>query len=423
MNDHALVWNTDSQLQVTSLSARLRGFAGTGSGMPLRVSDLFGQDDSFSLPVAAHQWALDGEHLTFEAEVRGEMLRFDLQPLLDTAGATIGVAGRASELRTRSRVHARVLEHAQQFAGMGTWHQDLRTGTATLSDGLAPLLGSAIDPQSFDIRAFDHPDDRDAIARAIESQGDGGYTCDHRIASASGRIRAVRERVRTIVDDRGVPIARIGTLTDISDFKEREAELSELALYDGLTRLPNRSSLDERLSEALARCKRNDRRCGVLFADLDDFKAVNDVHGHDFGDRVLASVADRLNRNVRGSDTVARLGGDEFVILIDELFSDEAAVDAARKILRSFDDPFVVDDRAISLSASIGIATFPRCGSTPNELLKAADCEMYAVKRNGGSGVKLAARREETAFRSDENPSCPADYSPDQDRLEIRESA
>ncbi|MDP9110559.1 MAG: GGDEF domain-containing protein, partial [Candidatus Eremiobacteraeota bacterium] len=132
---------------------------------------------------------------------------------------------------------------------------------------------------------------------------------------------------------------------------------------------------------------------------------------------------ERLNRYVRGSDTVARLGGDEFVILIDELFSDDAALDAARKILRSFDDPFIVNDRAVSLRASIGIATYPRCGKTPGDLLKSADCEMYAVKRNGGSGVKLAPGREETRLRVDENPSCPVDYSPEATLFDILESA
>lgn len=423
MYDQALVWNTDTKLHVTSLSARLRDAARIDSGTPLRVSDLFGQDDPYALAVAAHEWALEGEALTFEAAVNGETFLFSLQPLLEVGGATAGVSGRAIPIEGPAGIRAGVLEHAERFAGMGTWHQDLRTGTVTVSHGLMALVGAEIDPKTFDIRAFDHPDEIDTITQTIAEAGNDAYVCDHRIQCAGGRVRAVRERMRTIVDHRGVAVAQIGTLVDISDFKEREAELSELALYDALTRLPNRCALDERLTEALARCSRNDRRCAVLFADLDDFKEVNDEYGHDFGDRILAAVADRLNRYVRGSDTVARIGGDEFVVLVDELFTDDAALDAARKILHSFEEPFVIGDRSVSLRASIGVATFPRCGKTPGELLRAADCEMYAVKRNGGSGVKLAASREETGFRTDENHTCQADYSTDQDPFDIRESA
>ncbi|MDP9025613.1 MAG: PAS domain-containing protein, partial [Candidatus Eremiobacteraeota bacterium] len=248
MYDQALVWNTDMQLQVTSLSARLRGFAGIGPGMPLRVSDLFGQDDPYALSVAAHQWALDGEHLTFEAGLRGQTYRFNLQPLLDASGETVGVSGRAVPVPASGGVHPGVLEHAERFAGTGTWHRDLRTGILTISQGLMALVGAEINAETFDIRAFDHPDERDAITRTIAQSENDRYAVDHRIQCAGGRVRSVRERMRTIVDERGVAVAQIGTLVDISDFKEREAELADLALYDGLTRLPNRSALDERLT-------------------------------------------------------------------------------------------------------------------------------------------------------------------------------
>lgn len=423
MHDQALVWNTDSQLQVTSLTARLRELAGVGSGMPLHVSDLWGNADPLSVAVVAHHWALDGEELAFETEIRGSAFRFELQPLHDLAGATIGVAGRALELRASDGLHSDALRHAERFAGMGTWHCDLRTDLVTISDGLGSLLGIEPRPYAFNIRTFDHPDERERIARSIAEQESDAYVCDHRVMCAGGRVRTVRERVRTIFDDRGLAIAQLGTLIDISDFKEREAELSELALHDALTRLPNRTSFEERLNAALTRCDRVGRRCAVLFADLDDFKAVNDAYGHDFGDRVLSSVAERLNRHVRSSDTVARLGGDEFVILIDELFSDEAALDAARKILRSLDEPFTVGNRSISVSASIGIATYPRCGASASELLAVADREMYAVKRNGGSGVKLAALREESAVHTDEKEKCQVRFSPEPRHFATLESA
>ncbi|HVA28599.1 MAG TPA: diguanylate cyclase [Candidatus Baltobacteraceae bacterium] len=413
MHDQALVWNTDSNLQVTSLTARLRDIAGVGScGGSLSVSDLWGQIDPFAMAVVSHHWALDGETLTFEAPIRDVAYRFEIAPLFDLAGSIVGVSGRAIEVREAHPLHE-ALGHVERAVGLGTWYEDLRTGLVTVSEGLARLLGTTRYGDQLDVRSHDHPDDREYVARTIADRaGDNGYSVDHRVLCADGRVRAVRERLRIIFDNRGMAIARIGTIVDISDLKEREAELSELAHHDALTRLPNRAALEERLAMTIARSDRNQRRGAVLFIDLDDFKAINDAHGHAVGDRVLVEVAERLGRHVRASDTVARYGGDEFVVLIDDLFTDDAGVDAARKILHSFDEPFLIGPRSIGVSASIGIATYPRCGATPQELLAAADREMYVVKRNGGSGIKLAPAREESAVATTEKTACQVPSSP-----------
>ena len=407
MHDQALVWNTDTKLQVTSLTARLRDYAGVGMRPgTLHVSDLWGTSDPFAVAVVAHHWALDGESLSFEAPVRGAAYRFEIAPLLDPAGKVIGVSGRATELDGAAGLDADTLRFVERSAGLGTWYEDLRTGLVTVSEGLATILGTQRHHARFDVRLYDHPEDRARIAAVVAESDDGDYTVDHRVSCAGGRIRTVRERRRTICDDRGITIARVGTMVDISDLKEREAELSELALRDALTHLPNRAALQERMSAMVERSRKRDRRCAVLFIDLDRFKRVNDAYGHEFGDRVLTCVADRLSRHVRATDTVARLGGDEFVVLIDELFTEEAGVDAARKILRSFDEPFALDNRTVSISASIGIAVYPRCGESPEALLACADREMYAVKRNGGSGVKLAAIGQESGGANAENSAC-----------------
>lgn len=427
MQDQALIWNADHQLQVTSLTARLRDLANVGSiTRALTVSDLWGCDDPLGVPVVAHHWALAGESLAFDALVHGVNYHFELEPLHDIDGRVIGVGGRACEALAEA-AHARhaAIGEAERTAGVGTWYEDLRTGVTTISEGLANLLGIARNVTTFDIRAFDHPQDRESIKRAIADQReDASYTCDHRILCFGSRMRAVRERARMLFDERGVAIARIGTLVDVSDFKEREAELSELAHYDLLTHLPNRALLEERLAASVARSERHGLHNAVLFIDLDQFKAVNDTYGHSFGDRLLASVGDRLTRHVRASDTVSRLGGDEFVVLIEDLFSDEAAVDAARKILRSFDEAFSIDDRRVTLGASIGIATFPHSARTPRELIDAADREMYVVKRNGGCGIKLAHPEEESALRATEKAVCPQVHSsPEHRHFATRQSA
>lgn len=373
MRNQALIWNTDTSLRVTSLTARLRGFAGIGERKTvLHVSDLWDGPDPF--PILAHQWALAGETLAFEARVRGAHLAFEVEPLLDPQGAIAGVTGRAAEIADPGSSLAAAYPHAERAAGLGTWHEDLRTGRVAISEGLANLLSLPYETTQLSLRSFD--------------QG--------------GRVRSVRERLRTMFDERGAAIARVGSLVDITDLKEREAELCELALHDALTRLPNRHALEERLRTSLARCERNGRRCAVFFIDLDDFKDINDAHGHAYGDRVLVAVADRLTRHVRASDTVARIGGDEFVVFIDDLYTDEAAADAARKMLHSLDDPLNIGEGTIRVRASIGVATYPgSCTSAP-ALLAAADREMYAVKRNGGNGIKLA-----TAWQAHSSPARP----------------
>lgn len=391
MRTQALIWNTDTSLRVTSLTARLRGFAEVGARKDrLHVSDLWDDQDPF--PILAHQWALAGETLAFEARVRGMHLAFEVEPLLDPGGAIAGVTGRAVEIASPGSSLATAYPYAECAAGLGMWHEDLQTGAVTISQGLANLLGLPYETTQLQVRTFDHPADRDAIARALAAaNNEHGYSCDHRILCQGGRVRAVRERVRTMFDANGVPIARVGSMLDITDLKEREAELSELALRDALTRLPNRAAFEERLHSSLARCERNGNRCAVFFLDLDDFKAINDALGHAYGDHVLIAVADRLARHLRASDSVARIGGDEFVVLIDDLFSDEAAADAARKILRCLDEPFRIGDAEISVSASIGVATYPGGCTSPATLLAAADHEMYVVKRNGGNGIKIAS--------------------------------
>jgi diguanylate cyclase (GGDEF)-like protein len=298
MRNQTMIWNTDTTLRVTSLTARLRGFAeiGTRTG-DLHVSDLWDDPDPF--PVLAHYRALSGETLAFEARVRGTHLAFEVEPLLDPEGAIAGVTGRAVEIVSS--------------------------------------------------------DDREYIARLV---------------------------------------------AEITDLKAREAELSELALRDGLTRLPNRAAFEEHLRASLARCERNRCRCALFFIDLDDFKAINDAFGHAYGDRVLVAIADRLTRHVRASDMVARFGGDEFVILIDDLSSDEAAAEAARKLLCCLDEPFHISDAQIRVTASIGVATYPGTCSSPATVVASADHEMYAVKRNGGNGIKIG-----TAWRAHSSPA------------------
>jgi diguanylate cyclase (GGDEF)-like protein len=134
---------------------------------------------------------------------------------------------------------------------------------------------------------------------------------------------------------------------------------------------------------AIAQAERSGKRLALMFVDLDRFKSVNDIHGHDLGDRVLRELATRITSCMRGTDTVSRQGGDEFVILLPEIDSQEDALPVARKLLAELEAPLLMDDIEIVLGASIGIACFPEDGQDHETLLCHADAAMYLAKSLG----------------------------------------
>jgi len=166
-------------------------------------------------------------------------------------------------------------------------------------------------------------------------------------------------------------------------------ELDLLAHYDFLTELPNRKHFHDQLNKAIERAKNNQRLLGLLFLDLDRFKAVNDSLGHAAGDDLLRVVASRLRECVRDHDIVARLGGDEFVILVEDIQDTETAASLACKIAERMTESVSLNGHETFISTSIGIAIYPNDGNTLEELLKNADAAMYEVKGQGRNGMQF----------------------------------
>ena len=173
--------------------------------------------------------------------------------------------------------------------------------------------------------------------------------------------------------------------------KESEQNLNYLAHYDALTHLPNRVLFLDRLSQALASARRNNRLVALMFLDLDRFKNVNDSLGHDSGDQLLSEVATRLISCIRNEDTVSRLGGDEFTIILGEINSAEDAAHIAQKLLNSLTEPFTLKGHEIFISASIGITIFPDDSTDNDSLLKNADMAMYDAKQRGRNNYQFFA--------------------------------
>ena len=176
------------------------------------------------------------------------------------------------------------------------------------------------------------------------------------------------------------------TLAAAIERRYAEGRLSYLAQFDALTGLPNRTMYLDRLGQSLVEAERDHRPVGVLFVDLDRFKAVNDTFGHAIGDLVLEQAANRLNGAVRAGDTVGRLGGDEFAVALAHLANADDAASVAQKLVTQLSMPFHIGGHTIYVSASIGISVHPVDGSDPDTLLKCADTAMYRAKESGRAG-------------------------------------
>jgi diguanylate cyclase (GGDEF)-like protein len=207
----------------------------------------------------------------------------------------------------------------------------------------------------------------------------------YRVRRKDGTIRWVHARGFPVTDQDGNVYRIAGTIEDITVRQELEARLQQLAHFDPLTGLPNRVLCYDRLNQAIALARRNKDKVGVMFLDLDRFKAVNDTLGHLVGDELLRQVAGRLEGCLRTCDTVGRLGGDEFTVVLAELAQPGDAGLVAQKVIDALKQPFSLGSREVFISSSVGIALFPGDGEDAETLLKNADAAMFRAKSLGRS--------------------------------------
>jgi diguanylate cyclase (GGDEF)-like protein/PAS domain S-box-containing protein len=231
------------------------------------------------------------------------------------------------------------------------------------------------------VREFAAAEDAEAIISLVSEVGAGCRS------SSSREVRFVRPDAKLVWGsivlscagdqrDNGI----IAVVQDISTRKALEAELLHQAFHDSLTGLANRALLMDRIDHAIAQSQRDPERIGVLFIDLDDFKAINDTQGHAAGDRVLQRVAMTLLNATRGCDTVSRLGGDEFAVLLERVNQDEGPEVAAQRIVNALAQPIEVEHgRCVTVTASIGIA-MRSCTEERDELIRNADVALYEAK-------------------------------------------
>jgi len=285
--------------------------------------------------------------------------------------------------------------------------EDSPTDALILSDALEALDGARVEhvsrlsdavrmlhDQHFDTIVTDLslPDARglDAVTRLRTCAADATLIVCSAVTDDALELQVIELGAHDFLAKSGLDHASVARAVRFARVRRStEKRLARLAYYDALTGLANRSLFYERLSECLR--ARRVSTCGVMFLDLNGFKGINDEFGHDAGDLVLCEFASRVRAAVRESDLVSRLGGDEFAILAPSV--DREQLDAlARRIGSAACRPVAFGDVEIPVSTSIGLAMYPECGDSPQQLLSAADMAMYEAKRGGGDKpLRLAA--------------------------------
>ncbi|HEU0233735.1 MAG TPA: diguanylate cyclase [Gallionella sp.] len=302
-------------------------------------------------------------------------------------------------VRTQEEFFRMIAENVEDFLAV----LDLEGRRLYNSLSYAKLFGSIEAIKGTDSFAEIHPDDRERVKQAFRETVRSGrsHRLSFRFVLADGSIHYMESCGALIRNSHGQALRVVVVSRDVTERIREENKIRNLAFYDALTQLPNRRLLNDRLDQAMAASKRSGRYGALLFLDLDNFKPLNDMHGHSVGDLLLVEVAHRITSCVREMDTVARFGGDEFVVVLSELNENKAestvqAEIVAQKINAVLSEPYaatVQKDGKETMTikhhctSSIGVVMFINHEADADDLVKWADIAMYQAKEAGGNQV------------------------------------
>ncbi|HYD94399.1 MAG TPA: EAL domain-containing protein [Noviherbaspirillum sp.] len=324
-------------------------------------------------------------------------LDFLFQPLFEPDGSVAGIFCQINDVTEAYQAQAALRESQDRLregmhaARMVVWDWDLSSGRIKLSDNAPAILGCASDATDAIFRAI-HPDDgkavRDLHAHATPDRS--RFKAEFRfVRPDNGNTIWLENRARVVFGEHGAAAAVKGVVLDITERKRAEKQVQDAARHDSLTGLPNRALLHEYCEHILALATRSRTGGALLFIDLDRFKPINDLYGHDAGDMVLREVAQRLSACTRREDIVSRLGGDEFIVVLPNVDSPHDPATVARHIIAAIERPVAFGELQLVVSPSIGISLFPEHGKNLEELIRSADLAMYAAKKAGRNTFKF----------------------------------
>ncbi|NJD03663.1 MAG: diguanylate cyclase, partial [Ruminiclostridium sp.] len=278
----------------------------------------------------------------------------------------------------------------------GIWDWDKEKNEVFISSRCRKMLGYKVNELSSTLEAMIrliYPDDKEKLLKALESyissKSKRYFHTELRIKTGTGEYKWVLVKGKAVLDKDGAVIRIAGSLTDINERKMAEEKIHQMAYYDNLTGLPNRTLLLDRFSIAAANAVRKKRMVAVYFLDLDNFKTINDTLGHVYGDELIAKVGKHLREQMRKGDTIARLGGDEFIIMQPNIREFDEVTRMALRLLDSFKQPWILEGREYYVTTSIGVTFFPDDGQDMLTLMKNADTAMYRAKELGKNNFQL----------------------------------
>jgi diguanylate cyclase (GGDEF)-like protein/PAS domain S-box-containing protein len=364
---------------------------------------------------AEQEWIWSLEDVTVEREAEARIRRALVEQELILTNATVGIVfarnrvlqrcnprfeqmfgygrgemiGKTSEdLFASASEYASVIERLYaDMAATGAYAIEQQVRRKDGSTFWCKVVAKAIDPKHPEEGAISIYEDitaerakresleasRDAAEASKKSAEASRDALEHAVAERTVELQAANERLQA----------------EIADRRQAETRAQHLADHDPLTGLPNRRLLEDRLTQALAASQRNSKQTAVMFVDLDRFKNINDSLGHAAGDQVLKEVAERLVKQLRVVDTICRIGGDEFVVVLPEIKRASDAANVAAKILEAVALPFLVDERELNFTSSIGISVFPDDGRDAESLIRNADAAMYHAKETGRANYQF----------------------------------
>jgi len=380
---------------------RLRRLAG-GEHVPVLM--LTGLDDETSIARAYEAGATD---FFVKTNSQWTLLAERLRYLL-----------RSARMRKELAASQAKLTRAQRIARLGNWGWDLLARWVTLSEECYSIAGLTRQEQGvadWFVWSRVLEEDRSRITElfreALVTRKPLDFEC--RVVRPNNQVRAVHVEAEMEFDDGGRAVAMHGVVQDITERRQAEDQIRQLANVDSLTGLPNRRFFRDQLAATVERARATGSMVAVLFIDIDRFKQTNDTLGHDVGDQLLREVAKRLNQTLRGSDTVARsevaetgaatpgnsgrarthsvarLGGDEFIVLLTDITGADDVARVAERLLEAIRQPIHCGAQELFVTASIGVSLHPNHGDDVDSLIRMADIAMYVVKDAGRNGWQL----------------------------------
>ena len=369
---------------------------------PKEVAERFFADDRSVLDTGTP--ILHREEHYFSPEGQERWLLTSKVPLRDSKGAIVGLVGVGLDITDRKRGDAELafqrtlLKALMDNVPDQIFFKDTESRFLQVSKAQAERFGlkdpsEAIGKTDFDFFTEIHARQARADELRILMTGKPELNKEEVETRQEGPDRWVLTDKMPLFDDHGKVIGTFGVSRDITEIRQADEKLKFMATHDPLTNLPNRFLLNDRLRMSIGLSQRNQMPLAVMLIDLDNFKTVNDTLGHDVGDGLLCSFAERIQKCLRVTDTLARMGGDEFVAILSEIKSPDDPTIVATRILSALEEPHHVGAHDLFVSSSIGISVYPDDCDDAETLLRNADIAMYTIKSTSKNGFRYYSQQ------------------------------